>query len=446
MIINNVIFSLFSLLMFILAIPGTLALRNVLAGSLLVILLFIFIKNKHHKSLFELSEFQKVSNPLIVLTLFILLHSVFVSSEPAWSLSEFKSHWVYPMLYFLIGLLLSFYAYAIQFFSKEKIVNTIFFVLFLHILLLDLFAASAMFKGAELSFMRYGGLLESPASANYLTNILASILVVESLYRLRLNKKVLKVSNWVLSLLVILVVISYIFEGIRIGFICLFFIGLGWIYFYFLGNKKMSLKKIAFTIPIFVLIFCLPLASNIKNDARWSSIIKTIPLVMDTDSNSYWQNSKNKTIVPKFKDGKVSSESNYLRMTWILKGFEYIKINPIGIGFGRNSFGHAIQIYEKNDNVRGYHSHSSIIDLTIGIGILGSLIWFFFIFRVLHISYKKASKDFDYYALLTIFLTSIFFIRSIVDSNMRDHIFQNFMLILGITFSLMLYGKEKKNS
>ena len=69
-----------------------------------------------------------------------------------------------------------------------------------------------------------------------------------------------------------------------------------------------------------------------------------------------------------------------------------------------------------------------------------------FIDRLINIAYKKASKYYDYYALLTILLISIFLIRSIIDSNMRDHIFQNLMLILGITFSLMLYGKEHKNS
>ena len=444
MIINNIIISLFSLLIFILAIPGTLALRNILAGLLLVILLFISIKNKHHKLLFRYEEFQKASNHLIFLTLFILLHSIFFSSETALSLSEFKSHWVYPMLYFVIGSLIASCNFKIFSFSKEVLINILFFTLLLHILYLDFFSTKIFLQ--EYTLKRYGGLLQSPASANYISNILASIITVEFLYRLRFKERVLKVSNLFLFFISIIVLFSYLFEGVRFGFICLFLIGIEFIYFFYLNIRTSSLKNKLLPILIFIIIFMLPLGVSIKFDERWSSIIKTIPLAMETEANLYWQNSHNKKIVPRFENGQKSSESNYLRLAWIFKGVEYIGLNPMGIGYARNAFGRAIEMHEGNNKASGYHSHSSIIDLTIGIGIIGTLIWILFIVRITSFAYKKASMDYNYYALLTILLTSIFFVRSIVDSNMRDHIFQNFMLILGITFSLMLYGKDKKNS
>jgi O-antigen ligase len=444
MTINSIILSLFSLLIFILPIPGTLALRNVLAVSLMLILFIIFITNKNHKSLFRFKEFYKILKPLIVLTLFILFHCIFVSTETALSLSEFKSHWVYPMLYFVIGSLITFHIFKFSSFSKDVLINALFFTLLLHILYLDYF--STKFFLQEYTIKRSGGLLQSPASANYISNILASIISVEVLYRLRFKDRVLKVSNLFLYLIALIVLFSYLFEGVRFGYICLFIIGIEFIFFYYLYNRKITLKKKLLSILIFTLIFILPLGASIKFDDRWSSIIKTIPLAMETETNLYWQNSHNKDIVPRFESGQISSESNYLRLAWFFKGVEYIRLNPMGIGYSRNAFGRAIEMYEGNNEASGYHSHSSIIDFTIGIGIIGTLIWLFFIYRLINIAYKKASNDYDYYALLTTLLISIFFIRSIIDSNMRDHIFQNFMLILGITFSLMLYGKEHKNS
>jgi O-antigen ligase len=124
---------------------------------------------------------------------------------------------------------------------------------------------------------------------------------------------------------------------------------------------------------------------------------------------------------------------------------EYIKNDIFGIGFGRNVFGHAIQKYEKDlDNLRGYHSHSGIIDFTIGVGIIGLFLWLFFVGRIVVSSALIFVNSGHYFSLMSLFITSGFFMRSIVDSNMRDHMFKQFFLILGIALTLAAFENKKK--
>ena len=82
-------------------------------------------------------------------------------------------------------------------------------------------------------------------------------------------------------------------------------------------------------------------------------------------------------------NGVQLNHSNYMRIAWAAKGVEYISKDIYGIGYGRNVFGHAIEKYDDNDSIRGWHSHSGIVDFTIGVGLIGLLLWISFISSVI---------------------------------------------------------------
>ena len=194
----------------------------------------------------------------------------------------------------------------------------------------------------------------------------------------------------------------------------------------------------------------LPLLYNLKYDSRWDSLIETIPIALDTENNVFWQvdgvtwKEGDNSAVGSLANGVQLNHSNYMRIAWAAKGVEYIFKDIYGIGYGRNVFGHAIEKYDDNASIRGWHSHSGIIDFTIGVGLIGLLLWTSFICSViLHGASVFINKG-NYFALLSVFISSGFFIRSIVDSNMRDHMFKQFFLILGITLVLAFYEKNKK--
>ena len=448
--IKLLVLSNFALLIFILNIPGTIALRNLLAVVLLVTLALIFLKSETSiKLLFNSKHFSNLTLILLTLTIYIFFHSVFKADEIEWSLSQYRTQWIYPMLYFIMGSLLAFLAASNQYFNNKTLLTVLFSSLFVHVLYIDLIAIIEYFETGQL-LTRFGGLTKSPVLGNYITNILNSMIIVEFIYRFRMKEKVLPFNSYFLFLFLLLCVLSSIIEGMRFGVISLFFMSLTGAIFFIIDNPKYNLK-VKSCIALSLVILCsLPLLYNVKYDSRWDSLIETIPIALDTENNVFWQvkdatwREGNNSAIGSLANGVQLDHSNYMRIAWAAKGVEYISKDIYGIGYGRNVFGHAIAKYDDNDSIRGWHSHSGIVDFTIGVGLIGLLLWISFISSVIFHGTSVFINKGNYFALLSVFISSGFFIRSVVDSNMRDHMFKQFFLILGITLVLAFYEKNKK--
>lgn len=440
-----IILSIFALLLFVLNIPGTIALRNILAVVLLIILgLKTFQSEISIKTAFKDKNFKNVVFILISLTIYILVHSVFLADELGWSLSQFRTQWIYPMLYFMMGFFLGFLTLSNKYYRTETLLNVLFFSLFLHIMYVDFFALYDLLTSGRL-ISRYGGLTESPILANYITNIINSIVIVELIYRFRTKKRVIRVNMTWLIIIFLFGIFSSIVEGMRFGVISLFFMSLTGFIFFVIDNNKFNMKVKLFVSLAIVTLCSIPLLYNIAHDARWLSLVETVPIAIDTETHDLWKGGDHSEI-PKLSNGELVSKSNYLRIAWIAKGIEYISNDIFGIGYGRNVFGHAIEKYEGGNEIRGYHSHSSIIDFTIGLGVFGLLIWLLLVFQLIISSAKQFISSGNYFSLLTVFIVSGFFLRSFLDSNMRDHMFKQFFLLLGISLILSVYEKNKKIS
>ena len=119
--LNTFILSNFALLLFILNIPGTIALRNLLALMLLVTLFYNQIKSQISiKPIFINKNIFNLLLILLVLTIYIFFHTIFIADEFLFSLSEYRTQWVYPMLYFFIGVIIAFFATTNQYFKKWR--------------------------------------------------------------------------------------------------------------------------------------------------------------------------------------------------------------------------------------------------------------------------------------------------------------------------------------
>ena len=437
-----IILSIFALLIFILNIPGTIALRNILAASLLMILITYWFQAKISiKPILSNKFFRGNLVLLLVITIYIFIHSIFIADEVSWSLSQFRTQWVYPMIYFMMGISLASMASIDKSFKVETLITLLFLSLFIHIIFIDVVVIYSYFDTSTL-LSRYGGLTKSAVLSTYISNILISMIIVEFLWRLRKKKRMLQIGSFWLIFFLFLCLFSSIISGLRFGAISLFFMSLTAIILIVIDNENFN-NKAKGLVSISLLILCtLPLIYNAKNDARWHSLLETIPIAIDTENISYWRDGINRPIL---SNGSPVGQSNYMRIAWATKGLEYIKNDIFGIGFGRNVFGHAIQKYEKDfESVRGMHSHSGIIDFTIGVGIIGLVIWLFFVGRIVISSALVFVNSGHYFSLMSLFITSGFFMRSIVDSNMRDHMFKQFFLILGIALTLAAFENKKK--
>ena len=176
---SSIILSNFALLIFILNIPGTIGLRNLLAGILLITLLFEILRDDSLKGLVYFDkQLKHILVILSILTFYIFFHTVFIADDFEWSFSQYRTQWIYPMLYFLMGILLSLITYKNKYFTKEALLTTMLLSLFAHIVYIDLVAIYKFLENGNLLY-RYGGLTQSSVLANYVTNIVIAIVFVE---------------------------------------------------------------------------------------------------------------------------------------------------------------------------------------------------------------------------------------------------------------------------
>ena len=427
--------------MFILSIDGTITLRYVLIVGLIVALVFVTIKNDDNlKILKESRDFNLIIGLLSLFIVYVFFHSIFVSLEPDWSLSEFKSHIVYPSIYFIVGLLLANYVYKSKSISKESLITILFYSLFLHILYLDIAAIDFLWHEGTM-LRRYGGLMDSPVLPNYLTNILLAMIIAEVVYRLRVKKKVLKVSDSILLLLLVFCIFSTFIEALRLGDIALVFLGIGSSMAFLYKNKDYSAKVKSFISIGLILVLTIPLIYNINTDPRWAKLVETVPVAMSSSDDESFIDPA--APVLKTVSGYEVTGSNYTRIVYAIKSFKFIGEDPMGVGFGRNAFGHALELRHPEYAKRGMHAHSAILELSLGGGIIATLIWLSFIFVITRVSIIEFRRTLNYYAMLTLFLTMGFVGRGFVDANMRDHMFLQFMMMLGISIFFMIIEKNK---
>lgn len=431
--------------MFILSLDHTITLRYVLIVTLITTIC-IFYRNKYKDLNFYLKnkDLIRIMIALVVFVLYIFFHSIFFSLEPEWSLSESKSHILYPFIFLITGFLLGDFFSNSNYSSNIVLFNFLFHSLFIHIIYLDLFSLKIIFSEGIL-LTRYGGLMDSPVLASYITNTLIAFILGELIFRKRARKRILIMSDGVLYLCLIACLFSSIVENIRLGLIVLIFTCLLAIFLLIYRNKEYSKNKKIFISFVLIASIAIPSVHSFTTDKRWTNLFKVVPVAFD-DSNRLWLTPD--TPGPKFQSGKSVdmsiNYSNYMRLAWIGQSFKYIYEDPLGVGFGRNAFGHAIELrhadYEKN---RGRHSHSSVLELILGAGILGGLLWFIFVYVVFKTSFKEYLKNNNYFAIINLLLIFTFVLRSFVDANMRDHMFLQFMILLGVSISCMFYERKE---
>ncbi|MGD0283134.1 MAG: O-antigen ligase family protein, partial [Dissulfurispiraceae bacterium] len=237
---------------------------------------------------------------------------------------------------------------------------------------------------------------------------------------------------------------SYL-EAVRNGTVSAVLLLFAFILLYFLKSDR-SIKKVALISSVIMLLFLYGYASSVSPHStqghRWKTFLETLPLALDTQNNKAWLNPK-KYPYPKMKNGETVIDSNYERIAWIKEGVVWTWENPLGAGFGRNAFAHAMKRKYADEDVIAAHSHSGVVDLAIGTGVPGLLLWLLFIgYLMLHAIKKFRSRE-SYYGLLLFFITADFFMRSLVDSILRDHMLQMFLFIAALLYVLMLSEKEE---
>ncbi len=434
------LFYLVFALLFVWSIGNTVALRNALIALSLVGLLPLF------GMLPRLIRQSHAQIPWLwfgILTLWLIVQAVVFSPETGWALDNLKGQWIKAALCLLLGYGLVFSALR-KGIDRSLICLLIAGALGLECLVHALDSIWLWIQNGTPPFS-ISRLTGSKERISYVNNLFFSILAAEVVARLNGTQRILPVHrNWLVVSAVVVYFNSWVI-GARNGEVGALAITVSAAFLILVAQRhRLGVKRLVFAgLSLFTAVSILGYMGY-KSDGRWSTLLEQAEIGWQTEAYHYWINTE-KFPRPLDKYGNEVSLSNYERIAWIKEGVKIIGDTPWGVGYGRTAFGHALlKRYPQYEPRIGMHSHSGIIDWTIGTGWLGLALWLIFLgvggLRGLR-GYVKAS---DPVALMLLFVVTGYFSRSLVDSNIRDHMLEQFMFLYGFFYALTCCGQEPK--
>lgn len=413
-------------LQIVLPLPGTIALRVFLIVINLGLCGYLFYKRR--PVLAHMQTFRLPALLYAALTLWILFGAAFLSIDSVRSFAEFNGQWLRAFMLFAIGALTAMlFATAPR--SRRLLLIIALAGLVFHIGYLDLDGLLTFAKTGHVP-QRIGGLTDGPDKVNFMTNAFVAFLLAEA-YFILFSRAPRLFSRPVFVLLAAMSLFAFYIEAMRNGVACFVLSILVFVLIY-VGDKERRSNRLRLALNVLALsaIALSTVYMSAETDHRWGALDATIPIALDTTHNKAWLNQK-KFAFPRLPNGQPVNPSNYLRIAWFKEGLKMVGEHPLGIGYDRNAFGHELQ-RKYHDGSGGGSSHSGLLDMLIATGIPGALLWLAFLLSILKVSLDCFRRTNSYYALALFFVVLDYSSRMVVDGIVRDHIFEQFMLFVGL--------------
>lgn len=458
----NFVLVLTAILLFVWQVPGTIGLRY---GLLIILLILGVILNfrRQPRSVYLAHTVAPIIW-LLLLTGWIALVIILWGVEPSLSWAEFRGQWLVSLGAGLIGILLARAALNESSDRVMTLIAVIFWTLLIQVLLHDVLDVLYALSTGEVPFRQAPVLYlpeiskalwqgqpftagftgQSGDKFSYVNNTLAALVVAELVQRIMLKQRWLPI-GWpvlVLSLAAVLACTYLLqFRNGNVGLLLL--IGFAILMVLIRKARRWPLWKILSAAAVLLALLVSFGGALYKSDARWQTLMETAPIAWDTQTHQAW---RKVSPYPELPNGQQVDASNYDRLAWAKEGAILILDHPLGAGYNRNAFGDCIDLkYAMNGAYRGGHSHSGLIDFAIANGIPGLLLWLSFLGALFYAGWCAFMRGKIAPGLALMFIVSGFFSRSIVDSNIRDHMLQQFMFLV-MLFAFSLPGSQKTDA
>lgn len=146
---------------------------------------------------------------------------------------------------------------------------------------------------------------------------------------------------------------------------------------------------------------------------------------------------------PKLDDGREVDVSAYERVAWIRAGMDLMAERPMGYGYDRRAFSQALFAVGKPNQIG--HSHSGFIDLGVGLGVPGVLLWLSFCLSLIVIGLKAFVLRRDVAGLALMLVTCGFLGRMMLESVSKDHMLHIFLFTVAALLAWIHQGQTGKS-
>jgi hypothetical protein len=363
----------------------------------------------------------------LALTLWLLFVVMFLSRPVGPAVGEFWSQWLKSGLVFVLG------AWVAATVGREasgrvRIFTVLAAVLLAQVLYVDLTALGG--ATADGPARRMIGVFGGPDKTSMLVNLLFAVLLVETLQRAVTGERMLAVGNVVIGACYVIALFGLYVTDARNGLVELTVMSLAVLAVTGYANRERLRRRAWAAVIGLALIAPLALGLvSLKYDPRWEGFAETVGIAWDTHTHRAWLDLKEYPL-PQRANGQVVDQSTYLRAAWLKEGALLVAEHPWGLGYGRAAFGQGLQL--KYGEARGNHSHSGLLDLAIQAGIPAALLWLALLASLLALAVRSYRQNRNFPALLFLAVVTGFSMRMLLDSNMRDHMFKQFMFLTGV--------------
>lgn len=265
---------------------------------------------------------------------------------------------------------------------------------------------------------------------SYVANLVMAFLCAEAVERLLHRRSYLPIPNIGLAALFALSLFCTYALGTRNGTLgILGLLSSSAFVVWFAKRKTVSPRRQALALAIVFIGITSFGWITFKSDPRWQSLLATVALAWDTEHQVAWKDPTQP--FPPLPNGELANVSNYERIAWGKEATKAVLAHPLGLGFSRSSFGQAMrQAYPDYRSTE--LSHSGILDFTLGVGLPGLALWLAFLGTLGVHGWRAFFVRENPAGLLLLFLVTGYFSRSLVDSNIRDHMLEQFMFLAGV--------------
>lgn len=442
--------------------PGTIALRNVLLGLLVLMTagLCLGVKRDNWSEI----PVPKLSLSLLgLLTIWIVAVNFFWGDYPKLHWAEFRSQWILPVACFVLGWLYTTISNLYRQGANKVLLWIVFWAYFIPVLVHDVMSLLYFQEVGELPFrnapffdlpdivanwsnlptLAAGFSGQNPGFFSYVNSILSAFLVAELVQRFLNKTPYILIPSWVIAFGLLMVFFCSYVLRMRNGNVGLLMLVVfaGVALAYRLATHIKPIKIFAALSLFFVVITSVGYAF-FKSDERWLNLVDTLPYAWDTKSHDAWLIGPPYPVMP---NGKMVETSAYERTAWLKEGLLLLEERPLGSGYDRNAWGgRLVDKYQVEGKSRGGHSHNGILDFAIATGVPGAILWLCFMASLAWLGFKAFRDGLIMPGLLMVFIVTGYFGRTLVDSVIRDHFVQVFMFLAGVLSSICLVPQVRK--
>lgn len=393
------------------SVSHTIALRYVILLLMLVLVAKDYPELKRH--------WREQRGPIAAIgafLLFALLHSLSLSMWPEASASEFRSQLLMGGLWFVAGL-------ALFRPSRRWTISDL-------VILAGCVLALAEFSHGAYIYLTTGlwpynevYTTATKLEFTFFMNFVLAFIVAAFCFGQRDGKWITNFSRWSLGLAASLILFVSLKAGARNGMIGLIYLMFSMLLVYtvFEGVKIGWGKTLV--IASFVLAALASLTVyTIKQDSRNQIFFESATAGWHYADTKAWLRIAPR---PKLSNGMDVDGSAYERVAWIHSGLDLIAAKPLGYGYSRNAFTNALTATGHPNQVG--HSHSGFIDLGVGLGVFGIVLWLAFCGVLIRAGYRAFRLRRDTLGLVLMLVTCGFLGRMLLESVNKDHMLHIFL-------------------